>query len=269
MEEIQRVAPPIAISWSRKGQPHVHTCSKDRAGICMLEAYPIVLYLTLTTMVRHQSHSAARPHSTKGCKSRLVLCPCCERLVCSQTRTNHKKLQTGAPHIKAAALTYRRRVGLEDLEPEEEQLPLFDSAEQDEPEILEHLEDIPVAGPSCYTEPETDTLSQTISGQPSLNKDPHDDVVSNTLHNLYSTYRKATVEDESEDEEAADEDSDSADVHGGLGGSVENNEESDSEAEEVDEDGLRAYERLSERFEQELEEIGAHMSEDRVEILIY
>lgn len=39
-----------------------------------------------------------------------VLCPCCGKLVSSQTRTNHLKLKTGAPHIKAAALTYRQRI---------------------------------------------------------------------------------------------------------------------------------------------------------------
>lgn len=40
-----------------------------------------------------------------------ILCPCCGKLVSSQTRTNHLMLlKTEAPHIKAAALTYRQRI---------------------------------------------------------------------------------------------------------------------------------------------------------------
>ena len=199
-------------------------------------------------MVRHRSHSAARKHSAKGRKSRLVLCPCCERLVCSQTRTNHKKLQTGPPHIKAAALTYRRRVGLDDLEPEAEQpLPSFDSAEQEGSDVLEPSEEVPVAGPSSYIEHEAETLETATTQSHS-----HHDVVSETLHNLYSTYRRATVEDEPEDPQTADENG--ASLPWGLDGLAEDGDE--TEDEEVDEDGLRAYERLSERFEQELEEIG-------------
>lgn len=61
-------------------------------------------------MARASKRSATKE---KPRRSRLVLCPCCDKLVVQQTRTNHLQLHTGSPHIKAAALTYRRRVGLD------------------------------------------------------------------------------------------------------------------------------------------------------------
>ena len=54
--------------------------------------------------------------SKQALRSRKVLCPCCQNMVASQTRTNHLQLRTGAPHIKARAFAYWQGVGL-DVEP--------------------------------------------------------------------------------------------------------------------------------------------------------
>lgn len=74
------------------------------------------------------------------------------------------------------------------------------------------------------------------------------------LHNVYSAYHRATVQDEPEEE---DEGGNGADMRWGLCGEAED-EKLEEEAEDIDEEGLRAYERLSETFERELEEIGAY-----------
>ena len=74
--------------------------------------------------------------------------------------------------------------------------------------------------------------------------------VHEALHNFHRADHQPTVE------EVPDDDNNGADVPWGLCDSVENMDTPGPEQEELDEDGLRAYERLSETFERQLEEIG-------------
>lgn len=186
------------------------------------------------------------------------------------------KLQTGAPHIRAAALTYRRRVHLDlsDSDSEiEEATPSQDRDEQpasppDDGVSFETDHNNPAASDAemrarMHNEEPVVQGNTTIDATASsATSDGGANSVAEALQAFYRSNRhqhRATVEEVPEDSETSDEDN-GADVAWGLCGSLEpgmGDVGPEMEQEEIDEDGLRAYERLSETFERQLEEIGA------------
>ncbi|GJF00485.1 transposase family Tnp2 domain-containing protein [Phanerochaete sordida] len=190
-----------------------------------------------------------------------VRCACCGKLVSRSTEWRHTKSlqEPSAPLLKATALTYRNQIrALANGQPyiHNEDLPLLPL-----PPTGDHILAEPLHAPEEANGADVHAFEHGAEpAAQGTDSDGEAEDVGDALRRMYALRgRPATVEDDDEDEDE--------DPLGGDGEEGARREEPAEEMDMIDEDGLAEYERLGERFEQELADIAHELSPQDLQIL--